>query len=129
MKYLQDVYFTNLNATCNQGGFFSITPDGDWSMADDYFELLSNGFYLVEGAEKTLKYLKQKGYTICITTNGVSRTQDRRIDGCGLKKYFDYVIVSEDAKHQKPEKEYFEYVIRISKPEEATVATITTQAV
>ncbi len=93
---------------------FNFNGDAN-KMADDYFELLSNGFYLVDGAEETLKYLKQKGYTICITTNGVSRTQYRRIDGCGLKKYFDYVIVSEDAKHQKPEKEYFEYVMTKTK--------------
>lgn len=64
MKYLQDVYFTNLNATCNQGGFFSITPDGDWSMADDYFDQCK--FYLVTGGSCTInigekKYIGKRG--------------------------------------------------------------------
>lgn len=80
-------------------------------MAEDYFCLLSQGCDVIDGIEKVLKYLKTKGYTICITTNGVSRTQYRRIDDCGLKKYFDYIFVSEDAGHQKPECEYFDYVM------------------
>lgn len=80
-------------------------------MAEDYFEFLSLGFYTMHNADVVLEYLKKSGYTVCITTNGVSRTQYRRIDGCGLKKYFDYVIVSEDTGHQKPEREYFDYVM------------------
>lgn len=80
-------------------------------MAEDYFDFLSQGFAMLDGADKVLKYLKEQGYTICITTNGMSRTQYRRINGCGLKQYFDYIFVSEDACHQKPEVEYFDYVM------------------
>lgn len=80
-------------------------------MSKDYFGLLAAGHDVMNGAENVLRYVKEKGYTVCITTNGVSRTQYRRIDECGLKQYFDYVFVSEDASHQKPEKEYFEYVM------------------
>ncbi len=87
---------------------FSGSPD---KMAVDYFELLAAGHHTMDGAEQVLRYLKDKGYTICITTNGVSRTQYRRIDECGLKQYFDYIFVSEDANHQKPEYEYFDYVM------------------
>ncbi len=88
-------------------------------MGDDYFKLLSEGHDMIEGAEEILKYLKLKGYTICITTNGVSFTQYKRIKESGLKKYFDYIFVSEDAGHQKPEKEYFDYVLQNS-PEKDT---------
>lgn len=80
-------------------------------MATDYFSLLAAGHDVIEGAEEVLSYVKSSGYTVCITTNGVSRTQYRRIDECGLKQYFDYVFVSEDAGHQKPEVEYFEYAM------------------
>lgn len=78
-------------------------------MAEDYFGFLSAGHDVMDGAEDILKYVKASGYTVCITTNGVSRTQYRRIDESGLKGYFNYVFVSEDAGHQKPEREYFEY--------------------
>ena len=80
-------------------------------MSEDYFEFLSEGYDLIDGADKALDYIKQKGYTVCITTNGMSRTQYRRIDNCTIKQYFDYIFVSEDAGHQKPEVEYFDYVM------------------
>ena len=80
-------------------------------MSEDYFEFLSQGSDMIDGADKVLKYVKEQGYTVCITTNGMSRTQYRRIDNCAIKQYFDYIFVSEDAGHQKPEKEYFEYAM------------------
>lgn len=80
-------------------------------MSQDYFGLLASRHDVMAGAEEALKYVKNKGYIVCITTNGVSKTQYKRIDECGLKQYFDYVFVSEDAGHQKPEREYFDYVM------------------
>ncbi len=80
-------------------------------MSEDYFDFLSEGYDLIDGADKALEYIKSKGYTVCITTNGMSRTQYRRIDNCAIKQYFDYIFVSEDAGHQKPEKEYFDFVM------------------
>lgn len=88
----------------------NLTGDPE-KMSKDYFGLLAAGHDVMAGAEEVLKYVKEKGYTVCITTNGVSITQYRRIDECGLKQYFDYVFVSEDAGHQKPEREYFDYVM------------------
>ena len=41
----------------------------------------------------------------------MSLTQYKRIEKSGLEPYFEKVFVSEDAGHQKPEKEYFEYVL------------------
>ncbi len=84
-------------------------------MAADYFGLLASGHDVIDGAEAVLKYVKNNGYTVCITTNGISKTQYRRIAESGLKRYFDYVFVSEQAGHQKPEAEYFRYVMSKSK--------------
>ena len=80
-------------------------------MASDYFDFLSEGYDLIAGADKALEYIKSKGYTVCITTNGMSRTQYRRINNCSIKQYFDYIFVSEDAGSQKPEIEYFNFVM------------------
>lgn len=80
-------------------------------MAKDYFVFLSEGHDLMDGAIEVLEYVKSKGYTVCATTNGVSFTQYKRINASGLNKYFDYVIVSEDAGYQKPDKRYFDYVM------------------
>ena len=84
-------------------------------MAADYFGLLASGHDVIDGAEAVLKYVKNNGYTVCITTNGISKTQYRRIAESGLKRYFDYVFVSDQAGYQKPEAEYFRYVMSKSK--------------
>lgn len=81
------------------------------AISKDYCKNLSEGYFKVEGADDILTYLKDKGYYLCATTNGLSLTQFKRIENSGLNKYFDKVFVSEDAGHQKPEKEYFDYVI------------------
>ena len=86
--------------------------DGDpQQMAEDYFDFLSEGYDLIDGADKALEYIKSQGYTVCITTNGMSRTQYRRINNCSIKQFFDYIFVSEDAGHQKQEVEYFDYLM------------------
>ncbi len=81
-------------------------------MSKDYFINLSEGYYTLDGTFDILDYLKSKDYRLYATTNGMSLTQYKRIEKSGLGPYFDKVFVSEDAGHQKPEKEYFEYVLK-----------------
>ena len=92
---------------------FEFTADPE-KMATDYFNLLSQGHNVMNGAEDVLKHLKGNGYIICITTNGIAFTQHRRIKECGLQKYFDYVFISEEVGFQKPDKRYFEAVMNNS---------------
>ena len=80
-------------------------------MSNDYFSFLAEGHDVLPGAKEVLEYLKGKGYTVCATTNGVSKTQHKRIAESGLEKYFDYLFISEDTGHKKPEKAYFDYVL------------------
>ncbi len=81
------------------------------AIAKQYFKNLAEGYHTVSGATQILTYLKNKGYLIYATTNGVAFTQFNRIEHSGLKPYFDAVFVSEEVGHQKPKREYFEYVI------------------
>ncbi len=80
-------------------------------MSQDYCNNLSEGYFKVEHAEEILTYLKEKGYYLYATTNGLSLTQYKRIKNSGLQPYFNEIFVSEVTGHQKPEKEYFDYVI------------------
>lgn len=80
-------------------------------IAEEYCLFLSEGYYTIDGAFDILEYLKSKNYKLYATTNGLCITQYRRIKESGLEPYFDKVFVSEDAHHQKPEKEYFDFVI------------------
>lgn len=81
-------------------------------MNDDYFQLLSQCYFKTDGAIEVLSYLKSAGYLLYATTNGVSRTQHNRISGAGIKDFFNGIFVSEDAGFQKPDKRYFDYVIK-----------------
>ncbi|MGN0493176.1 MAG: YjjG family noncanonical pyrimidine nucleotidase [Acutalibacteraceae bacterium] len=81
------------------------------ALSAEYGKRLSEGYFTVEGAFPILDYLRDKGYMLYATTNGLSTTQYRRINGSGLAPYFDRVFVSEDSGYQKPEKEYFDYVV------------------
>ncbi len=81
------------------------------AISRDYCANLSEGYFTVEHAKEILEYLKVKGYYLCATTNGLSSTQFKRIKNSGIEPYFDRIFVSEEIGHQKPEKEYFDYVI------------------
>ena len=80
-------------------------------MSKDYFYLLAEGHDVLPGAVEVLEYVNERGYIICATTNGIALTQHKRLKDSGLKKYFDYIFISEETGYQKPQKEYFDYVI------------------
>ena len=82
------------------------------AIANDYFECLAAGHDLMDGATEILAWLKAKGISIYATTNGIARTQYRRIKESGLEPFFDGVFISEEVGSQKPEREYFDYVMK-----------------
>lgn len=88
---------------------FGCTGDPE-ALSREYGGYLSEGYFKTEGADEILAYLKGRGYRLYATTNGFSATQHKRIKGAGLEGAFDKVFVSEDTGHQKPEREYFDYV-------------------
>ena len=116
-----EIYENRFKAFCEHYGMSADTAQ----MSKDYFVNLSEGYYTVDGTFDILDFLKAKGYYLYATTNGMSLTQYKRIEKSGLKPYFDKVFVSEDAGHQKPEKEYFEYVLEnISEKDKSKILII-----
>lgn len=74
-----------------------------------YRRFLEEGHELIDGAQSLIETLK-KDYDLYIVTNGVSKTQDKRLRDSGLHASFKDIFVSEDTGYQKPMKEYFDYV-------------------
>jgi 2-haloacid dehalogenase len=74
-----------------------------------YRSFLEQGSELVHGAFELVTDL-QNQYDLYIVTNGVSKTQDKRLRASGLHPIFKEIIVSEDTGFQKPMKEFFDYV-------------------
>ncbi len=74
-----------------------------------YRGFLSEGNQMIEGALELITVLQDR-FDLYIVTNGVSKTQDKRLRSSGLHPLFKGIFVSEDTGFQKPMKEYFDYV-------------------
>jgi 2-haloacid dehalogenase len=61
-----------------------------------------------------LKKLHENGYKICILTNGVNEVQRSRLSRCSFKEYIDFIVVSSQAGSNKPNKEIFEYMEKVT---------------
>ncbi|MGY1465052.1 YjjG family noncanonical pyrimidine nucleotidase [Bacillus toyonensis] len=76
---------------------------------NNYRSYLEEGNQLIQGAFEFINQI-QNEYDLYIVTNGVSKTQDKRLRNAGLHSLFKGIFVSEDTGFQKPMKEYFDYV-------------------
>lgn len=76
---------------------------------NNYRSYLEEGNQLIQGAFEFINQI-QSEYDLYIVTNGISKTQDKRLRNAGLHTLFQDVFVSEDTGFQKPMKEYFDYV-------------------
>ena len=76
-----------------------------------YLKQLGESDYLLPGADDFLYALKNGGYDLALITNGVARTQLRRLQKSGLAPLFSHVFVSESVGAQKPLPAFFDAVL------------------
>ncbi|MCX7027888.1 MAG: YjjG family noncanonical pyrimidine nucleotidase [Spirochaetes bacterium] len=73
-----------------------------------YLDWLSKGGFLLEGAEELCEYLSGK-YRLALVTNGIAQVQEQRFDASPIRKYFEAIVISEEAGYSKPNPDIFEY--------------------
>ncbi len=78
-------------------------------ITEKFYSYLSLSGHAMEGAEAVLQRLKGK-YIVCIATNGLHRVQKERIS-C-FSGLFDRAFVSEQVGYIKPEKAFFDCVLK-----------------
>lgn len=92
--------------------FEELGVNGDGAAFErEYQETLSAGSYLIDGALELLEILKkEEGCQCYIVTNGVARTQHRRLEESGIVRYVDGIFISEEIGCQKPSNQFFDVV-------------------
>ena len=77
-----------------------------------FLEMLPTRNILFPDTVHTLGYLRDKGYSIHLITNGFEETQHNKLRNSGISHFFSQVITSEASNSIKPKKEIFDYALR-----------------
>jgi putative hydrolase of the HAD superfamily len=85
-------------------------------VSEAYLRLSPYGKELKKGSVELLEKLKSN-YRLHIITNGFKEVQLTKIEQCGLTKYFDLIIISEDVGFNKPDVRIFREAERLGKTE------------
>lgn len=80
--------------------------------SQSFVKHLSEAAFIINGAVELCNKLLEKGIRIAIITNGIKEVQHGRISRSELANMFEHIIISEDAKSQKPHPEIFDYAFQ-----------------
>ena len=80
------------------------------AFSKNYLDALGQTGFLIEGAIELLKKL-HGNIKMAIITNGIKETQQGRFAKADLNKYFEQIIISEEAGIAKPDKGFFDYTM------------------
>lgn len=75
----------------------------------EYREYLGHGFQTMPNALEICNKLREQ-YRLFAATNGLEKTQIRRLHNSGLYPVFEDIFISQSIGHQKPTSEFFDYV-------------------
>ncbi len=81
---------------------------------EKYVITASSKTNVLDGTFEILEYLKKK-YQLHIITNGFVETQNRKLDNCNLRSYFEEIIISDGLHYKKPDKRIFHHAMKAAK--------------
>ena len=73
-----------------------------------YEAYLSIGHHFIDGAERLLDGLRERGYKLYLASNGTAVVQHGRIASAGIAHYFEGMFISQEVGYDKPSPLFFE---------------------
>ena len=77
----------------------------------DYIKYLGEAGIMLPGATEFIREITQK-YDASIITNGIADTQHSRFRMTDTEKYFSHIFISEEMGFQKPDRRFFDIVLK-----------------
>ncbi len=78
-----------------------------------YLDILPTKTALMPYAIETLDYLHQK-YPLTIISNGFTEVQYKKLRSTNIEHYFSHIVLSESAQALKPDKQIFDYALKLN---------------
>ena len=82
-------------------------------LSEDFLNLTTAHFSLLEGAEELVRYLAKK-YPLTVVTNGFIEVQYEKFDKSGLRDCFSHIVLSEEVGCQKPNPRIYKEALRMN---------------
>lgn len=98
----------------SEGKGMEVTEALCLEMSDRFLDFCASKTGVIDGAHELMDYLKQRGYRMHMTSNGFHEVQYKKLAACGMRDYFDTIILSENAGVNKPSPAFFDYALRQS---------------
>ena len=81
---------------------------------EQYRHFLEERNDIMGGSIELLEQLKSNGYVVFAGTNGVGKTQRKRLANAGITHLFDELYISEEVGFEKPDARFFDYIFNDS---------------